>query len=87
MDVNAGQKLIKAVEQEDYITTLFPFKRVVMYYRNTRVTASATEAIYEWTSRQTARKLYNERGIVPCEHFDLIYWDGTPVRQGVSQNS
>ena len=76
MDVNAGQKLIKAVEQEDYITTSFPFERVVMHCGNTRVTASPTEAIYEWTSRQTARKLYDERGIVPSEYFDLIYWDG-----------
>ena len=86
MDVNAGQKLIKAVEQEDYITTSFPFERVVMYCKNTLVTVSPTEAIYEWTSRQTARKLYNERGKVPSEYFDLIYWDGYGAVMNTSFN-
>ena len=40
------------------------------------MTASATDAIYEWISRETARALYDEKGIVPAEYFDLIYWKG-----------
>ena len=43
---------------------------------NQRVTASATDAIYEWNSRQAAKALYDKKGIVSSEHFDLIYWKG-----------
>ena len=41
-----------------------------------KVTASATEAIYDWKSRQTAKALYHEREIVDEDSFDLIYWKG-----------
>ena len=77
MDKKATSALTKVVADDvGYITTLFPFKRVIMLCGNSRVTASATDAIYEWTSRETARALYDERNIVPAEYFDLIYWKG-----------
>ena len=76
-DKKATSALTKVVADDSgYITTLFPFERVIMLCGNTRVTASATDAIYEWTSRETARALYDEKGIVPAEYFDLIYWKG-----------
>ena len=41
-----------------------------------KVTASATEIIYDWKSTQTAKALYHEREIVDEDSFDLIYWKG-----------
>ena len=77
MDKKATSALTKVVADDSgYITTLFPFERVIMLCGNSRVTASATDAIYEWTSRETASALYDEKGIVPAEYFDLIYWKG-----------
>ena len=77
MDKKATAILTKVVaEDAGYITTSFPFERVLMICGNQRVTASATDAIYEWMSRQTAKALYDKKGIVPAEYFDLIYWKG-----------
>ena len=76
-DKKASARLVKVVaDDEGYINTSFPFERVLMSCGNQRVTASATDAIYEWTSRQTAKALYDKKGIVSSEHFDLIYWKG-----------
>ena len=77
MDKKATAILVKVVtEDTGYIKTSFPFERVIMFCGNQRVTASATDAIYEWTSRQTAKALYDERDIVPAEYFELVYWKG-----------
>ena len=77
MDKKATTVLTKVVANNSgYITTSFPFERVIMLCGNKRVTASATDAIYEWTSRETAKALYDKKGIVPAEYFDLIYWKG-----------
>ena len=50
----------------------FPFERVIMLCGSNRITASATNVIYEWTSRQTAKALYDKKDIVPAGHLDLI---------------
>ena len=77
MDRKATTKLKTVVEEDTgYIMSYFPFERLTMSCGDQRVTASATDAIYEWTSRQTAKKLYDEKGIVSAENFDLIYWKG-----------
>ena len=77
MDKKATLALTKVVaEDEGYITTSFPFERVIMLCGDQQVTASDTDVIYEWTSRQTAKTLYDKKGIVPAEYFDLIYWTG-----------
>ena len=61
MDKEAGEVLEKAVENEEYIKPDFPHKRLRMECGHAKVTASATEAIYDWKSRQTAKALYHER--------------------------
>ena len=76
MDTEAGEALDKAVENDEYIKTLLLHELLVMECGERRVTASATEVMYEWKSRQTAKLLYHKKGIVNEVHFDPIYWDG-----------
>ena len=76
MDKEAGEALEKAVENEEYIKKDFPYKRLIMECRHAKVAASATESIYDWKSRQTAKALYHERNIVDKDSFDLINWKG-----------
>ena len=73
MDTKIRKALGKAIENVDYITPSFPHERLVMEYGERRVTASATEAIYKWKSRKTAKALYHGKGIVDEDFFDLIY--------------
>ena len=47
MDKEAGEALEKAVENEECIKKDFPHKRLRMEYGHAKVTASATEAIYD----------------------------------------
>ena len=61
-------------DSKGYITTSFPFEQVLMICGDQRVTASTTNAVYKWASLQTAKTLYDKKGIVPSENFDLIHW-------------
>ena len=74
MDKQAGEALEKAVENKEYTKNDFPLERLRMECGHAKVTASATEAIYDWESRQTAKALYRERDLVDEDSFDLIYW-------------
>ena len=47
MDKEAREALEKAVENEEYNKPDFPHKRLRMECRHAKVTASATEAIYD----------------------------------------
>ena len=47
-----------------------------MECKHAKVTASATEEIYDLKIRKTAKALYRERDIVDEDYFDLMYWKG-----------
>ena len=76
MDIKAGETLVDAVRDGDYITTFFPHERITMKCGDKRVTASATEAIYDWEGQQTAMALFEEKNIVSKDLFYNIYWEG-----------
>ena len=46
INTEAREVLEKVIENDEYITTSFPHERLVMEYGERRVTASATETIY-----------------------------------------
>ena len=49
MDEQAGDTLVAAVQDDEFITTQFPHERVMtMQCGDERVIASVTNAIYEW---------------------------------------
>ena len=64
MDKQAGDTLVAAVQDGDFITTRFPHERITMQCGDERVTASATDAIYEWNGQQTAMNLFEEKNII-----------------------
>ena len=76
MDKDAEEALEKAVENDEYIKSSFPHERLKIKCGYTKVTGSATEAIYDWKSRHTAKALYHKRGIVDEDSFELICWKG-----------
>ena len=41
-----------------------------------RVTASPTEAIYDWNGQRTAMELFEEKNIISKDLFYHIYWEG-----------
>ena len=61
MDIKAGETLVDAVRDGDFITTIFPHEQVTMKCGDKRVTASATEAIYDWEGQQTAMAYLKKR--------------------------
>ena len=64
MDEKATMDLAKVVSaDEGYITTSFPFERLIMTCGQQRITSSATDAIYEWMSRQTAKN-FKMKGVL-----------------------
>ena len=75
-DKEAGEALEKTVDNNEYTKPDFPHERLRMECGHTKVTASATEAINDWKSRQTAKALYHKRSIVDEDSFELIYWKG-----------
>ena len=76
MDEQAGDALVAAVRDGDFITTQFPHERVTMQCGEERVTASVTDAIYEWNGQQTAMALFEEKNIISKELLHHIYWEG-----------
>ena len=73
MDIKAGETLVDAVRDGDFITTVFPHEQVTMKCGDKRVTASAIEAIYDWEGQQTAMALFEEKNIVTKDLFYNIY--------------
>ena len=65
-----------AVRDGDFITTRFPHERVTMQCGEECVTASATDAIYEWNGQQTTMTLFEEKNIISKELFHYICWEG-----------
>ena len=61
MDEQAGEALVTAVRDDDFIITQFPHERGAMQCGEERVTASATDAIYEWNGQQTVMDLFKEK--------------------------
>ena len=76
MNKETGEALEKAVENEEYIKPDCSHKRLIVECGHTNVTASTTEAIDDWKSRQITKALYHERDIVDEDFFELIYWKG-----------
>ena len=77
IDEQAGDTLVAAVQDREFITTQFPHERVMtMQCGDKRVTASAPNAIYEWNGQQTAMNLFEEKNIISKELFHHIYWEG-----------
>ena len=79
MDVQAGDTLVSAVLEGDFITTNFPHERITMKYSDKLVTASATEAIYEWNGQQTAMALFEEKNIVVKSGPNIIPNDAIAI--------
>ena len=76
MDEQAVDALVTAVRDDDFITTQFPHERITMQCGEERVTASPTEAIYDWNGQRTAMELFEEKDIISKELFHHIYWEG-----------
>ena len=76
MNEQAGEALVTAMRDDDFIITRFPHERVTMQCREERVTASATDAIYDWNGQQTAMELFEEKNIISKDLFYHIYWEG-----------
>ena len=76
MDVQAGDALVTAVQDDDFIVTQFPHKHMTMHCGEESVTASATDAIYDWNGQRTAMELFEEKNIIPKSYSTMYIGKG-----------
>ncbi len=76
MDRLAKQALLHALEVNTFIASPFPFEHVRAYTGFGKISGSPIAAIYDWHGYNTAKYLFESRGIVSSQHFDLIFWEG-----------
>jgi hypothetical protein len=65
-----------AIQSNQFILTKFPFEQVRVYIGNKKLTGSARWQLTRFWGEQTARTLFNARGIGHAHNFGLIYWKG-----------
>ena len=76
MDRIAKHAILAALESNTFITSPFPFESVRVHTGFGKISGSPIEAIYDWHGYNTAKRLFEIRGIVSTQHFDLIFWRG-----------
>ena len=59
----AEEAFEKVVENYEYIKPSFPHKRLVMKYGQAKVTASTTEAIYDWKKKDGRFPFFQEMNV------------------------
>ena len=76
MDRLAKFALLNAIETRSFIGPYFPFETFRCHTGFGKISGSPTQAIYDWFGYTTAKKLFDVRGIVSSNMFDLIFWEG-----------
>ncbi len=76
MDRIAKHAILAALESNTFITSPFPFELVRVHTGFGKICGSPIEAIYDWHGYNSAKRLFDIRGIVLTQHFDLIFWKG-----------
>jgi hypothetical protein len=75
-DSLAKAALKKAVRNNSFISSLFPFESFRVMIGGRKVTSSIKKALYANWGRTAARDLMSKRKIVSESNFDKIYWEG-----------
>ncbi len=75
-DKLATAALITAVETNEFISSIFPSKKVCVEISGERVTGSPKNAITELWGEQVAQALYDRQGVVSKVNFPFVYWKG-----------
>jgi hypothetical protein len=65
--------LIVAVEENEFILSVFPLEIVCFKISGEQVTGSPKNAITEFWGEQVAQALYDRRGVVSKENFPFVY--------------
>ncbi len=68
--------LVAAVEENEFISSNFPLKKVCMEIAGEWVTGSPKNAITEFWGKQVSQALYERWGVVSKENFPFVYWEG-----------
>ena len=80
MDRVAKHAILAALECNTFITSPFPFELVRVHTGFGKICICGSpieiEAIYDWHGYNSAKRLFDIRGIVSTQHFDLIFWKG-----------
>jgi hypothetical protein len=64
------------VEANEFISSIFPVKKVCIEITGERVTGPPKNAIRELWGEQVAQVLYDRWGVVSKENFPFVYWEG-----------
>ena len=72
----AKDALDRAVRDNLFISSLFPFESFRVLVNGTKVTSSIKDAMYDDWGRREARTLMAKRKIVSEDNFDKIFWEG-----------
>ena len=75
-DKIVGKALIAAIAGNNFITSVFPFEKVVIQVAGARISGSPKVAITEEWSKGVAMKLFHQRNVVCKELFPFVYWKG-----------
>jgi hypothetical protein len=75
-DKLATVALIAVVEANDFISSIFPLKKVCVEISGERVMGSPKNMITKLWGGQVAQALYDRQGVVGKENFPFVHWEG-----------
>jgi hypothetical protein len=64
------------VEANEFISSIFPPKKICIEIAGEQVTGSPKHAIIELWGEQVAQVLYDWQGVVSKANFPFVYWEG-----------
>jgi len=76
VDKLAKKSLLAAIQEQEFISSIFPFQHLRVELGGEIVTGSPRKAFERYWSHSAAQQLYHEKKIVGAAEFNLIWWDG-----------
>jgi hypothetical protein len=75
-DEDADAALVEGVASGNFIDRVFPDEEFVVTVNGHKLSGSTTAAINRSWGRDIAREHYHKVGLIDCDYFDEVYWDG-----------
>ena len=76
VDGLAKNALIAGVGEQEFISSKFPFERLLVELDGVKVTGAPRMAFERHWGAKIARKLYHEKHMINKYEFNLVWWDG-----------
>jgi hypothetical protein len=76
VDLLAKKALVCAHAADQYFNGQFPLEDFQIHTNGIKVTGQVKSSLEEYLGRATAKIFLDQKGIIPLDEFDTVWWTG-----------